>query len=141
VAHMLVDKILENSLTVVRVVPANERMNRLEFSSQVEWTEHVVHIGQYQCPWCSDYVEFRTQNFQKHEHITYSNLKSPWPKRFSNTRPIKAEKWESFLDFHCPGCAAPVRIIYEPGNEYAMGTHGWRVTEIIETNKWSHNEA
>jgi predicted RNA-binding Zn-ribbon protein involved in translation (DUF1610 family) len=121
----------------VRIVFAKNRMTRLDFSGQVEWTEHVVHIGEYECPWCNEHVEFRTQYFEKHETQVYSNLKSPWLERFNDARPIKTGKWESFLDFYCPGCGAPVRIIYEAGGEYSMGSHPWRLTKIVEAAEWS----
>lgn len=58
---------------------------------------------------------------------------TPWKARFDEAHPLDARRWESFLDFHCPGCRAPVRLIYEAGAEWAMGVHGWRVTTILES--------
>jgi len=117
----------------VRAVPARERMDRLEFSGEVEHTEHVVHVGAYECPYCRKQVEFNTDHFRRHENNDFSNLETLWKRLFDQARPLDAKRWESFLDFHCPGCGAPVRLIYEAGAEWAMGVHGWRVTTILES--------
>ena len=56
---------------------------------------------------------------------------------FDRFRPLRPEVWESFLDFHCPQCDAPVRMIYEAGGEWAMGCHSWIVTEVVEVIEWN----
>lgn len=122
-------------MTLVRVVPAAERIDRLEFSDEAEYREHAVHLGAYSCPRCGCGVEFRTNDFRKHEGAKLSNLDPAWRSRFDVVRPIKASRWESFLDFHCPGCKAPVRVIYEAGQEYAMGSHPCLV-EVLEPDEW-----
>jgi predicted RNA-binding Zn-ribbon protein involved in translation (DUF1610 family) len=116
----------------VRIVPAAERLDRLEFSDEPEYQEHAVHVGSYLCPRCGYNVEFRARNFRDHETARRSNLDAEWRSRFDAARPINLSRWESFLDFHCPGCNAPVRIIYEAGSEWAMGLHPWRLLEVLE---------
>lgn len=111
-------------------------MNRLTFSYQSEAVDQATHIGAYSCPYCEQKVEFRTQHFSKHEGRLNSNLQGGWPERFDKARPLQPEKWESFLDFHCPRCGAPVGIIYEAGSEWAMGCHPWHVTEVVEAKQW-----
>lgn len=123
-------------MEAVRIVQAKERMDRLDFSGQVEYTEHVVHIGAYQCPWCNKRVDFLTENFEKHETMNHSNLDAIWRIRFDDARPLESSRWESFVDFHCPGCNAPVRIIYEAGDEWSMGVHSWHLKEVLEAQKW-----
>jgi hypothetical protein len=127
------DGTAQDLAAAVRMVPPQERMDRLEFSGHAEHMEHVIHIGTYECPYCHSRVDFSTDHFRKHEGITFSNLKAPWPSNLDKARPLDSKRWESFLDFHCPGCQAPVRVIYEPGPEWAMGVHGWRVVEILES--------
>ncbi len=104
------------------------------FSEQEEYIEHAVHVGTYTCPWCGQAVQFRTQHFRKHEKRNPSNLRQEWQTVFNAFRPVSPKGWESFLDFHCPQCDAPVRIIYDAGGEWAMGVHSWVVKEIVETN-------
>jgi hypothetical protein len=123
-------------VTLVRVVPAGDRIDRLEFSEDAEYRDHAVHLGTYCCPRCDSGVEFRTHHFREHEGTKRSNLNAEWRSRFDIARPIEASRWESFVDFHCPGCKAPVRIIYEAGQEYAMGSHPWRLVEVLEAADW-----
>lgn len=123
-------------MTGVRVVPAGERLDRLEFSDEAEYRDHAVHVGAYCCPRCSFRVEFRTRNFRQHECAKRSNLDPEWHDRFDAARPLELSRWQSFLDFHCPGCKAPVRIVYEPGDEYAMGSHSWQLIEVLEAAEW-----
>jgi len=120
-------------VTQVRVVPAGERIDRLEFSDEAEYREHAVHLGTYSCPRCGCGVEFRTHDFRKHEGAKPSNLDPAWRSRFDVARPVDSSRWESFLDFHCPSCKAPVRVIYEAGQEYAMGSHSWHLVEVVES--------
>lgn len=125
-----------HSVTLVRVVPAGDRIDRLEFSDEAEYREHAVHIGAYCCPRCGWRVEFRARHFREHEGATRSNLDPEWRGQFDAARPFKLSHWESFLDFHCPGCKAPVRVIYEAGQEYAMGAHPWQLLEVLEVAEW-----
>lgn len=123
-------------MNLVRVVPAGERIDRLEFSDEAEYRDHAVHVGAYSCPRCGCGVEFRTRHFREHEGAKRSNLDPEWRSRFDAAHPIELSRWESFLDFHCTGCKAPVRIIYEAGQEYAMGSHPWRLVEVLEAAEW-----
>lgn len=120
----------------VKIVSASERLDRLEFSGKTEYQDHCVHIGSYICPCCASRVDFHARHFLTHEGLKHSNLEDEWRTRFDATRPLNASRWESFLDFHCPGCKAPVRVIYEPGDEYAMGAHSWRALEVLEADEW-----
>lgn len=120
----------------VRIVPASERLDRLEFSPKAEFQDHCVHIGSYICPRCDFLVDLHARHFLKHEGLKDSNLEVEWRTHFDAARPLNASRWESFLDFHCPGCKAPVRVIYEPGDEYAMSAHSWLVLEVLEADEW-----
>ena len=117
-------------------MPARDRLDRLEFSDKAAALEHAVQMGAYSCPHCSHRVGFRTQNFRDHEGAKRSNLDPDWRIRFDAARQLDVSRWESFLDFSCPGCRAPVRVIYEPGEEYAMSAHSWCLLEVLEADEW-----
>jgi hypothetical protein len=114
-------------------VPAAERLDRLRFSDEPEYQEHAIHVGSYICPRCRYNIEFRAQNFREHETMRHSNLDPDWRSRFDAARPVNLSRWEFFLDFHCPGCKSPARIIYQAGSEWAMGAHTWQLLEVLES--------
>jgi hypothetical protein len=118
---------------LVRRVAPDQRLDRIEFSPQAELLERAIHLGAYSCPHCGQKVEFSTRHFREHEFSRRSNLATAWQELFDAERPLDRSRWESFFDFHCPGCQAPVRIIYEPGAEFAMGAHPWRIIEVLES--------
>ena len=123
-------------MSPVRIVPARDRMDRVEFSHEQEWRDHAVQMGAYQCPGCSHRVELRASDIERHEYAPTTNLRDPWPRRFDDARPVRGDRWESFLDFNCPGCGAPVRLIFAQGPEYAMGAHSWSFVDIVEVAEW-----
>ena len=119
-----------------RVVPAAERLTQTEFSRRREYVDHRVDIGIYTCPHCAFRVQLQTSDLQKHEASEYSNLSQSIDAAIERFRPLRSTRFESFLDFSCPRCGAPVRLVYEPTDEWAMGAHGWRITDIIEARDW-----
>ncbi len=123
-------------MSVVRRVAPGDRLDRLEFSPRAEYLDHAVHLGAYTCPRCGRAVAFETRHFRDAEHEPSSNLASPWRERFDAARPLDRRRRESFLDFHCPGCGAPVRVVYAPGDEFAMGAHSWRLLEVLKAAEW-----
>jgi predicted RNA-binding Zn-ribbon protein involved in translation (DUF1610 family) len=123
-------------MSTVRILPAETRIDRCEFSRLPEHVVHNTDIGTYKCPHCGSSVEFRTKHFEKHFDSTFTNLDLLWHERFTAKRPVRDSDWESFLDFLCPGCNAPVRIIYRAGPEWAMGCHGWQLVDVVEAESW-----
>ncbi|MEO1034390.1 MAG: hypothetical protein AAFX44_02405 [Pseudomonadota bacterium] len=120
---------------LVRISPT-DRLDRQTFSYQSEVTDEAVDLGRYICPHCGHTFELEMRHFRLHEGTNFSNLNEIWRKHFDAFRAARQEAWESYLDFHCAGCRAPVRLIYEPDSKWAMGTHAWRITEIIEASAW-----
>jgi hypothetical protein len=123
-------------MSKVNLVPAELRLDRAVFGRVPEATEQVADVGHYFCPHCRAAAEFRTRHFEQHLACANTNLSEPWNERFVAARPLHAEEWESFLDFECPGCRAPVRIIYRAGPEWAMGCHGWHLVDVVEASEW-----
>ena len=120
----------------VRIVEPPQRLDRLEFSGEGEWRDHAVQLGAYTCPHCGHHVGLRSADLRRHEPAPSANLESLWRERFDVARPDARSAGESHLDFHCPGCHAPVRLAYAPGPEYAMGAHPWRFTAVFEAARW-----
>jgi hypothetical protein len=115
---------------LLHVVPATDRVDRLQFSGLAEWNERVVHVGAYTCPSCGTEAEFNTGTLRKAEEKVESPLGTEWSARCNVERPLGA--WEWALDFKCRGCNAPVRIIFAADGEYAMGSHNHVLVDVIE---------
>src|SRR5690242_14693275 len=98
---------------MVRRLPAAERLDRTRFRSEEEYLDHVVQLGAYECPHCGTGVEFQGRHFGL--DVKRAPLSPLWTSTFEAARPLG--DLEAALDFHCPGCAAPVRIIYLRGGE------------------------
>jgi acetone carboxylase gamma subunit len=47
-------------------------------------------------------------------------------------RPLDKSRWQDHLDFICPKCGLLVRVVYEPGNSYAMGCYEYEIVDVVE---------
>ncbi len=111
-----------------------ERMNRTEFDPSSEFSDRETHVGYYVCPHCEAAVRFRTSDFERHFATESSNLPPPSAKAFEEADPGR-NPWDGFLDFECPGCRAPVRLVYRP-REFAMGAFAFTVDAVLEAGSW-----
>jgi len=123
----------------LRVVSASERLDRIEFNPGSEWLAHAIQLGSYRCPHCGCLSELHTGTLRQHEHDRKHLDPSPWGQSCARLRPLAAA-WEWFLDFSCMGCGAPVRLFYGHGGEYSMGSHKYRLLEVVETATWSKGD-
>lgn len=116
------------------LVAPEARLDRVEFDPGAETREHVIHLGHYTCPRCGKVVEFKTADFRhgfRRSDLTASNLPPEVDRAYSAFRPLDSKLGESCLDFPCPGCQSPVRLIFEPW-EFAMGAYAFTITAIVE---------
>ena len=123
-------------MTSVRIIPPHERLDRVEFTEQFEWRDRSVQVGDYTCPRCGHRVGLKTADLRRHAFAPTRNLREPWLGLFEAARADRAQEWESHLDFHCPGCDAPVRLVYSQGSEWAMGVRSLHFTAILEAADW-----
>jgi predicted RNA-binding Zn-ribbon protein involved in translation (DUF1610 family) len=116
---------------MVRCVSAGQRLDRTEFRSEVEWLDHVVQVAGYRCPHCAAEVEFLRRHFEAAARIA---IDSRWRTAFDAARALRVR--ERGLDFLCPGCAAPARIVYAQmsGDDYK--TSDWDLLEVLEAGEW-----
>jgi predicted RNA-binding Zn-ribbon protein involved in translation (DUF1610 family) len=121
-------------MQAVRVAPS-QRMDRLEFGTEREVLDHIIEVGAYRCPHCTTEVAFRSSHFGPRPS-PISQVDAKWARAFDRLRPLDLRAWESFVDFPCPGCKAPVRLVYGAGDTWAMGTNSWRVADILEVHPW-----
>lgn len=114
----------------LRLVAADQRVDRIRFSGLVEATDHIIHVGTYRCAHCGTAAEFNTGTLRRGENVGISPLGRDWQRRCEVLRPIGA--WEWPLDFRCNGCHCPVRIVYGHDGEFSMGAWNHRLLEVLE---------
>jgi predicted RNA-binding Zn-ribbon protein involved in translation (DUF1610 family) len=120
---------------MVRRVTADERFDRTQFRSEVEYLDHVVQFAAYRCPHCGTGVEFQGRHFGP--GVSRATVDRRRRSEFDAARPLAA--LEGALEFHCPGCTAPVRIIYaRKGDQYRIFDAD--LLEVLEAANWPQSE-
>ncbi len=119
----------------LQISPAEERLDRLLFGGREEYDEHVVHVAAYRCAHCGRETEFNSGTLIKAQGFKGSPLGDQWHSSCEAVRPLGA--WEWSLDFRCPQCSCPVRIIFAADEEFAMGAYKNRLLQVIEVKTCS----
>ena len=110
-----------------------ERLDGIVFDPRIEY-EREINVGIYTCPHCDGKVRFTTRDFQRHFQSRSSSFMPEDLASFDQFRPLDKKEGEQFLDFYCPGCRSPVRVIYR-SSEFAMGSYYFTVVIVIEAAK------
>jgi predicted RNA-binding Zn-ribbon protein involved in translation (DUF1610 family) len=99
-----------------------------QFQASRAHGEHLVEVTIYTCPHCRITIELQRRQFCA-DHTT--SIDPDWRSEFDAVRPLKSG--ERVLDFPCPQCAAPVRILYEC--DRSAGSPG-DLREVLEAADW-----
>ena len=75
----------------------------------------------YTCPRCSHRIRFRWRSFLAADGRT--PLDGKLLRAFDELTPDTPDATHNRIDFHCPGCEAPTRIIYQARNPDAIAPH------------------
>ena len=75
----------------------------------------------YACPRCAHRIRFRWRSFLNADGR--SPLKAKLRRAFDDLTPQEAGADRSLIDFHCPTCAAPTRIIYQARQPGTIAPH------------------
>ena len=111
--------------------PANQKLNKTEFNNQVDWETYPT--ADYCCDKCNQGVSFNFTHFNTHQRSAFSNFKENDKSAFdlfASTNNL--EPTNSFLDFYCPTCKAPVRIYYDTWAGGKHGEHGFSIKYIVD---------
>ena len=96
-------------------------------------TEDNCYWDHYRCPHCGDGVKFTTTDFNRHTGMEHSNLERSDRAEFDRARLLEGDEY--FLDFPCPGCRAPVRVVYAC-IFVGKGSLHYVVRAILERVRW-----
>ena len=75
----------------------------------------------YGCPRCSHRIRFRWQHFYQADER--SLLQRPFRRHFDQLTPALPPAEQGFIDFHCPTCQAPTRLIFRIAKGGAITFH------------------
>ena len=119
-----------NAANGPRVIEATERFDNVDFDPRTETREHRINVAEYACPECAYRVRFNTHDFFRTEP---SDAFSDEQKKLADTlRPLDLNKDEEYFEFLCPQCEMPVRVIFWPNREFAMGCYTYQLVSVVE---------
>ncbi len=75
----------------------------------------------YCCPRCNHRIRFRWRSFYQAD--SRSAFKRKLQRFFDDMTPVLASEEQGFLDFYCPSCAAPTRIIFSAHDYSKIAYH------------------
>ena len=75
----------------------------------------------YHCPRCRHGIRFRWRSFYQADERSF--LRRRFRRQFDDMTPAGPSAEQGFLDFHCPTCAAPTRIIFSIQDYTQIGFH------------------
>ena len=116
---------------MVRCVSAGERLDRNEFKREVEYLDHLAQLAAYRCPHCTTEVEFFSGYFDL--GARQAKVDAHWRSQFDVARPLVA--FEEAFEFYCPGCNAPLRIVYENKYNRSRGVDT-DLLSVLEITQW-----
>jgi len=82
-----------------------------------DYTNRVAGSCIYSCPHCGHRIRFKWHNFRKSDERSF--LKRDLRPLFDALTPKNPYEKQGFLDFHCPTCKTPTRIIFSI-NDYTL---------------------
>ena len=101
--------------------------------------KHIHERIIFKCNSCNNEIEFTDNDFEKHQKKEISNLNESDKTEIENFIKQKEDFDKlSHLDFYCPNCKLPIRVLFEGGWGGKVGEYGFvikRIIEIIKNNE------
>jgi hypothetical protein len=85
----------------------------------------------FTCENCSDSLSFRSEDFEKHNQSTHTNLLPADKNIFDEFIKKRKLKNSSFLDLYCPGCRQATTILFKGGPSGYWGFFEFRISHIL----------
>ena len=85
---------------------------------------------------CNDEISIGFNDLKKHQLSNYSNLSHADQLEFERfTTESVINKPNSFLDYYCPTCKTPIRLLYESWAGGRHGEYGYDLKTILTKEK------
>jgi hypothetical protein len=104
----------------MKLTEINKVTDKIEFNSYVDFETHPT--AELNCINCENRISVNFNNLKKHQLSDFTNLTEFDAEKMTDF--IKEKLTEipnSFLDYYCPNCGIPTRVLYE---SWAGGKHG-----------------
>jgi hypothetical protein len=112
-------------------VDAATKLDRVFYDQDAEYADRAVHFGHYACAGCGQAVRFSTPDFLRGTRYTHPPQVDA---EMQKARALRNE--EKRLDFRCPSCASPARLIYTQAIQ-GRGSYCATALAIIERKNGS----
>jgi Na+-translocating ferredoxin:NAD+ oxidoreductase RnfC subunit len=108
----------------------NKVTDKTEFNSYVDFeTEPTADL---KCLNCENIVSINFSNLKKHKLSDFTNLSEQDTEKMTDF--IKEKLTEipnSFLDYYCPNCGIPTKLLYEIWAGGKHGEYGFKLKNLI----------
>ena len=103
-------------------------------SDEVPVSERMLPVI-YECDNCGEKISFTTASFEKHCNSDDSNLSLEENEQFDRFIRVKRLSKLSFLDFQCPNCRQPTKILFEGGPSGYWGEFYFNIKTTLTLKK------
>ena len=101
---------LEDHFTTIIHDPSPHRLS----ASDIPVSERRLPVV-YECDNCNEKISFKTESFKKHCNSEFTNLSINENDHFESFIRANHLTKLSFLDFRCPSCHQPTKILFDGG--------------------------
>jgi len=118
----------------MKVIEINKVTDKTEFNSQVDFDSHPS--ADLKCLNCNTRISITFRDLKKHQHSDFTNLSEQDAEKISDF--IKENLTQipnSFIDYYCPNCGIPTKILYESWAGGKHGEFGFDLKSVINGNK------
>lgn len=85
----------------------------------------------YTCVKCQNQISFSTDDFEKHNKSSFTNLNLKDKSIIDNFILESAQKTNSFIDFYCPRCNLATSFLYKGGQSGFWGTYKFQIKNVL----------
>jgi hypothetical protein len=114
----------------MKLVEIDKVTDKTEFNSYVDFETHPT--ADLKCLNCQNKISINFSNLKKHQQSDFTNLSEKGAKKITDY--IKEKLTEipnSFLDYYCPNCGIPTKLLYESWAGGKHGEYGFKLKKII----------
>jgi DNA-directed RNA polymerase subunit RPC12/RpoP len=114
----------------MKITEINKVTDKKDFNNYEDF--EIYPTAELQCLNCNNKVSLNFRNLEKHSTSDFTNLSEQDAKKIAEF--IKAESIEipnSFLDYYCPNCGKPIRILYNSWGGGRHCEHGYELKFMI----------
>jgi rubredoxin len=121
-------------MQIVRV-DAQDRFDNVKLDNVVDWPTLTANsmFTIYTCPRCNEKIKFQRSDFEKvRKKRNWTNFPPEVARRFDEFASKNGLDMRYFLDWLCPKCGLPARVLIECWAGGRYGDYGFNLHSVLE---------